>query len=252
MGNPATEGAAQREVLFMMTCLCDAFYADVAKAAVEVLEHAGCHVRVPEDQTCCGQPPFNGGDFETSRGIVRHTAAVFQGALPIVVPSGSCAAMHQHGNALQFEGEDDREAIASMGHRTWELFDFLVREMGIRSWPGHLRRKIAIHHSCHTRGSQSGAAIRQLLGSIDGIELVEFGQEEQCCGFGGTFSVTFPNISSGMGQLKLEHILAEAPDVLVSGDMSCLMHLNGLASKAGRPIPHCHAVEILAEALKPT
>ncbi len=234
----------------MMTCLCDAFYADVAKAAVQVLEHAGCQVSVPPDQTCCGQPPFNGGDFEVSRKVARHTAAVFAGERPIIVPSGSCAAMHFHGNALQFEAQPDREGVDSLGKRTWEIFDFLVHGLGLMSWPGVLPpRRIAIHHSCHTRGTHTGGAIRTLLGSIEGVELIEFGQDEQCCGFGGTFSVSFPHISAGMGTLKLDHILDAKPDLLVSGDMSCLMHLNGLATKQGREIPHRHAVEILAESL---
>lgn len=238
-----------REVLFMMTCLCDAFYGDVAEASLHVLEHAGCDVSVPEDQTCCGQPPFNGGDFETSRQVARYTAGVFSGARPIIVPSGSCAAMHLHGNPLQFDKEPHTDPIDSLKQRTWEIFDFLVHGLGITQWPGKIERRIAIHHSCHTRGTQTGTAIRTLLGSIEGVELLEFGQAEQCCGFGGTFSVSFPNISAGMGQLKLDHILEAEPDLLVSGDMSCLMHLNGLAERQGRAIPHQHAVQVLAEAL---
>lgn len=238
---------AGKDVLFMMTCLCDAFYAGTAKAAVRVLEHAGCQVDIPEDQTCCGQPPFNGGDFETSRQVARHTASVFSGPRPVIVPSGSCAAMHVHGNPLQFESETNCEAVQSLAHRTWELFDFLVHGLAITSWPGVLHKRIAIHHSCHTRGTGTGEAMRTLLGSISGVELVEFGQDEQCCGFGGTFSVTFPHISSEMGTLKLDHILETEPDFLVSGDMSCLMHLNGLAARQKRPLQHRHAVEILAE-----
>lgn len=235
----------------MMTCLCDAFYAGVAEATVRVLEAAGCQVHVPEDQTCCGQPPFNGGDFESSRRVAQHTAKVFGGELPIIVPSGSCAAMHLHGNGLQFEDQpkESRAGVESLANRTWEVCDFLVHGLGKRSWPGRLERKLAIHDSCHTRGSGTGAAMRTLLGSIPGVELIEVGQAEQCCGFGGTFSVTFPHISAGMGTLKLDEIHEKKPDMLVSGDMSCMMHLNGLAEKQGRALPHRHAVQILAEAL---
>ena len=233
----------------MMTCLCDAFYADVTKATMQVLEQVGCRVTVPEAQTCCGQPPFNGGDFETSRKVARHTAKVFAGEQPIIVPSGSCAAMHLHGNFLQFESEKDWDPVKSLANRTWELFDFLVHGLGITTWPGKFEGKVAIHHSCHTRGTRSGDAMRTLLGSIQGVELVEFGQGEQCCGFGGTFSVSFPNISAGMGRLKLEHVEEAKPDVLVSGDMSCLMHLNGLAERQGRTLPHQHAVELLASTI---
>ena len=245
----STDRPVGKDVFFMMTCLCDAFYADVARAAVEILEHVGCRVHVPEDQTCCGQPPFNGGDFKTSREIARHTAKVFAGDWPIIVPSGSCAAMQFHGNALQFEDQSDSGELTAMGNRTWELFDYLVHGLGLTDWQGTLEKRVAIHHACHTRGTQTGAAIETLLGSIEGIELLPFGQGEQCCGFGGTFSVTFPNISAGMGTLKLDHVLDQQPDLLVSADMSCLMHLSGLAEKQQRPIPHQHATQVLRAAL---
>lgn len=245
-----TQRPVSKEVQFMMTCLCDAFYADVAKASIEVLEHAGCTVDVPRDQTCCGQPAFNGGDFEHSRRIAQHTAEVFAGNQPVIVPSGSCAAMHFHGHRLQFENEPPCEPVTSLAGRTWELFDFLVNGLGFTTWPGRLAQRVALHHSCHTRSTATGAAMLTLLGSIEGLELVEFGQGEQCCGFGGTFSVTFPHISEGMGNLKLDHIHSAQPDVLVSGDMSCLMHLHGLAERQNKPpLPHRHAVELLIASL---
>lgn len=233
----------------MATCLCDAFYAEAAQAAVEILEHAGCEVIFPEDQTCCGQPPFNSGDFATSRKIARHTLTQFSGDLPIIVPSGSCAAMQQHGNALQFDGETDAAAMADMGRRTWEVTDFIVNGLGLTSWPGHVNKRIALHHSCHTRGSGTARAMELLLGSIEGVTLVPFGQGEQCCGFGGTFSVTFPNISREIGLLKWEHVLQAQPEWLVSGDMSCLMHLSGIGEKNDRSIPVRHVAQILKEAL---
>jgi L-lactate dehydrogenase complex protein LldE len=238
-----------KKVLLMATCLCDAFFDDVAKATVEVLEHAGCEVVFPEDQTCCGQPPFNGGDFEASRRIVRHNLDVFTDDLPIIVPSGSCAAMCFHGAPLEFEGEPDRQAVVDMGNRTWELADYLVNGLGIGGWPGQINQSIAFHHSCHTRGTATGEASLALLKAIDGIELQEFGQGEQCCGFGGTFSVTFPHISGEMGRVKLDHALASNPDWLVSADMSCLMHLKGLANHEGRPLTVRHVVQVLRDAL---
>ncbi|MEM7384620.1 MAG: (Fe-S)-binding protein [Verrucomicrobiota bacterium] len=234
----------------MITCLSDAFFPDTAKDAVLVLEHLGCTVHLPENQTCCGQPAFNSGDFPVSRQVARHTADVFAGELPIIVPSGSCAAMHFHGHALQFENQPEEPAIDSLANRTWEIFDFIVHGLGITEWGGHFPHKVAIHHSCHTRGTRTGEALRTLLNSISDLELVEFGQPEQCCGFGGTFSVHFPNISSGMGQLKLDHLLEQSPDRLTSADMSCLMHLVGLAEKQGRALPYQHGIQILREALQ--
>src|SRR5690606_26271761 len=104
---------------------------------------------------------------------------------------------------------------------------FIVNALGITKWPGRFEARVAFHRSCHSRGTQSGEATTTLLSSIAGLELVPFGEGEQCCGFGGTFSVSFPNVSTGMGTLKLDHIRAASPDFVVSGDMSCLMHLGG-------------------------
>mgnify|MGYP002528226094 CR=1 FL=1 len=109
--------------------------------------------------------------------------------------------------------------------------------------------KIAFHHSCHSRGTKTGEATTQLLQSIENVELVSFGQAEQCCGFGGTFAVTFPHISGQMGTLKLDHVLEQKPDLMCSADLSCLMHLGGLATVQGRQTPYKHAVQILREAL---
>jgi L-lactate dehydrogenase complex protein LldE len=238
-----------RRVQLMATCLCDAFHDDVAAATVEVLEHLGCEVVFPEGQTCCGQPAFNSGDWPSSRKVVRHTAQVFASPDPVIVPSGSCAAMLFHGAPLEFEHEPDRAAVEALGLRTWELGDFIVNGLGVRSWPGKFDGSVALHRSCHTRGTASSEAVALLVGSIEGVHLVEFGEGEQCCGFGGTFSVGFPNISAAMGDLKLEHVRAAKPDVLVSGDMGCLMHLRGLAAREGTPLRALHFAQFLRDTI---
>jgi L-lactate dehydrogenase complex protein LldE len=252
MANAALNRPVARKVLLMGTCLCDAFFDDVARASVEVLEHLGVEVVFPEDQTCCGQPAFNSGDWKASRKVACFTAKVFAGDLPVIVPSGSCAAMHFHGNPLQFEDCPD-PAVDSLARRTWEIMDFIVHGLGVTSWPGSLAQptRVAFHRSCHTRGTRSGEATAGLLESVGNLTLLPFGQAEQCCGFGGTFAVTFPHISGRMGSLKLDHLLELEPDMLTSGDMSCLMHLGGLATAQGRQIPYRHAVQILRDALTP-
>lgn len=242
---------ADRRVQFMATCLCDAFYDEAAVAAVEVLEHAGCVVEFPEGQTCCGQPAFNGGDWPASRQVVRHTVQTFAGDLPVVVPSGSCAAMLLHGAPLEFEREGDAPAVAALGRRTWELCDFLVHGLGLTSWGGRYPARVVFHRSCHSRGTRSSAAAELLLRSIDGLELIEFGEGEQCCGFGGTFSVGFPHISGAMGTLKLEHLLERRPEIILSADLSCLMHLGGLAERAGQKLRTMHVAQLLAAARNP-
>ena len=239
-----------KRVQLMATCLCDAFYDDVAVATVQVLEHLGVEVVFPDGQTCCGQPAFNGGDWPASRKVVRHSVKTFAGDEPVVVPSGSCAAMMFHGTVLEFEKEPDLGEVEALGRRTWELGDFIVNGLGVKTWPGRFAATVAFHRSCHSRGTGSSAAAATLLGSVAGLKIVEFGEGEQCCGFGGTFSVAFPNISASMGALKLDHLRAVKPDVLVSGDMSCMMHLGGLAKEEGKPIKTMHLAQVLRDALK--
>lgn len=241
---------AEKHVQLMATCLCDAFFDDVGRAAVETLEYLGCAVEFPEDQTCCGQPAFNGGDWNASRKVVRHTVGVFEGEDPVVVPSGSCAAMIFHGALLEFEKEKDLPEVRQLANRTWELADYIVNGLGIKEWPGSFPYKVAFHRSCHTRGTASGDASIQLLSSIEGLELVEFGEGEQCCGFGGTFSVSFPNVSAAMGKLKLEHVMAAEPNYLVSSDMGCMLHLGGILDKGGKALPRLHVGQVLRDALK--
>ena len=148
------------------------------------------------------------------------------------------------------EGEAERAGTAELAQRTWELGDFVVRGLGVARWPGRLAMRIAFHRSCHSRGTAYADGALTLLRSIEGVEVVEIGEGEQCCGFGGTFSVAFPQISRGMGTLKIEHVLATAPDVLVSGDSSCLMHVAGLADRTGRPLRTLHLAQVLRDALR--
>jgi L-lactate dehydrogenase complex protein LldE len=234
----------------MATCLCDAFYDDVARATVEVLEHLGVEIDFPEGQTCCGQPAFNGGDWPASRKVVRHTLRTFAGEVPVLLPSGSCAAMLRHGAPLEFEKEADLPEVQKLAARTWEFADFVVNALGVKTWSGRYDAKIAFHRNCHNRGTGSEEASLALLSSISGVTVVPFGEQEQCCGFGGTFSVAFPHLSSSMGTLKLDHVRAVQPDVLVSGDMSCLMHMGGLAQKEGKPLKTQHIAQILRDALR--
>jgi L-lactate dehydrogenase complex protein LldE len=241
--------ASTRRVSLMATCLCDAFFDDVAQATVEVREHLGCEVAFPEDQTCCSQPAFNAGDWPAARRVARHTQEVFRGDDTVVVPSGSCARMVDHGALLLFENEPDRPAALGLAHRTWELCDFIVRELGVTRWPGRLKARVAFHRSCHSRGTQYAESAMTLLRSIDGVDVVPFGEGEQCCGFGGTFSVGFPHISRAMGSLKIDHVLEAKPDLLVSADASCLMHIGGLADKLERQLERRHVAVVLRDAL---
>lgn len=240
-----------KQVQFMITCLCDTFYDNVAKASVELLEHLGCIVDVPDAQTCCGQPAFNAGDWEATRKVIRHTMQAFKGDQPIIIPSGSCAHMVHHGYQLVFENgtEAEKKAAHALANRTWEICDFVVNGLGIQTWPGRFDGKISLHRSCHTRGSDTCSAALQLLRSIEGMEILEFDESEQCCGFGGTFSVAYPNTSAAMGTLKIDKLTAVKPDLIGAVDMACMLHLSGLAERQKRPFRKLHVVEILMQAL---
>lgn len=247
MANPTARPLSKR-VLLMGTCLCDAFYDDVARATVEVLEHLGYSVDFPENQTCCGQPAFNSGDWPASRKVAKHTAGVFSGDLPVIVPSGSCAAMNRHGNLLQFEENPDA-AVTSLADRTWEAIDFIFNGIGIKTWPGKFERptRIAFHRSCHSRGTETGAAVRTLLASIGNAEVIPFGQAEQCCGFGGTFSVKHPAISGAMVNDKVDDIQRTGAARVIAGDCGCLMNITGAADRRGLPLAGQHLAEFIWE-----
>ena len=155
-----------------------------------------------------------------------------------------------HGAPLAFEKEEDLPQVQALANRTWELIDFIVNGLGITEWPGQYNGVITVHRSCHLRGSKSGDAITTLLSSIDGLELGEFDEQEQCCGFGGTFSVSFPNISKNMGELKVENLTACKPDAVAAADMGCMMHFGGIMEKQGEKVERLHVAQILRDSLK--
>ena len=236
----------------MATCLADALFDDVARATVEVLEAAGCKVSFPEGQTCCGQPPFNAGDFGGARKLLAHTAEVFEDPRPVVTPSASCAAMVRHGAQLAFESQPREAArLEALGARTFELGTFLVDGLGIRSWPGRYHAQAVLHESCHGRGTPSPAAARVLLSSIEGLDLVDVDEPEQCCGFGGTFSVAFPTVSAGIGIRKRREVARVGAREVISADASCLMHLEGLGPHPDEraPVRFRHLAQVLRDAL---
>jgi len=229
---PAGIPSKNLPVYLMLTCLCDAFYPKVGLATVECLETLGYEVIFPEDQTCCGQPAFNSGDRNAARAVARHTLKVFQDAEQVLTPSGSCAAMIRWGFPQLFQDEKDQQAFQEFGSRTWELSEFLLQTPHSLPWPGRYPKKIAIHRACHLRELTPEAGPEPILRSIQDTELVDINFPEQCCGFGGTFAVTFPWISGQIGKVKLEDLTTSGAEEIVSSDMSCLMHLQGLQDKS--------------------
>lgn len=235
----------------MLTCLCDAFYPLAAAATVRCLEHRGYKVAFDGDQTCCSQPAFNSGDWKAARRVARHVLKVFSGAELLVSPSGSCTAMIRWGFPQLFRGEPELEQAVALGRRTWELGEFLALHEGLTAWPGKWSGRVALHKSCHLRELQPNRGAETLLSSLEGLELLPLQTPEQCCGFGGAFTVNFPWTSHEMGTSKLADLGRETPDAIASTDMGCAMHLDGMRRKnSGKGPRMCHFAEILAEGLE--
>ncbi len=226
----------------MLTCLCDAYYGNVGIATVKVLEHLGCEVHFDSRQTCCGQPPFNAGDWKQAREVANYAKEIlFSEDKVVVTPSASCAAMTREGYHLLFPDEEHPKA--------WELSEFIVHKLRRNSWETTktYKKRIAFHRACHGRGIGLTTEAENLIASIPGVELVLINNAEQCCGFGGAFCVVEPHLSTEIGQAKLVTLLENKPDEIVSGDMGCLMHLGGMLRKDGNKIRVRHYAEILAE-----
>jgi len=240
-------------VNFMATCLCDSIFSDAAQCAVSLLRRFGAKVEFPKNQTCCGQPAFNSGDFASARKVIMSTIDAFSGNdYPVVVPSASCAAMLFHSSKIAFRESDKatREKVDAFALRVWEFCDYLVNALGVEKIGGNLKAKIAVHNSCHGRGTQTPASLKKLLESINGVELLEFENSDSCCGFGGTFSVVFPQISSELGLAKVKAITAAKPDIVCAADTSCLLHQKGIAQRNGIEYPAMHAAQVFAKALE--
>lgn len=226
-------------VRLMLTCLADTFYGEVGIATVRVLEALGHRVEFPEEQTCCGQPPFNSGDWKTAREVAGHCLTCFAGDGAVVTPSASCAAMIRHGYHELFPHRGSYP-------RCFEFSEFLM-ETGFESWPSVGLSQVGLHVACHGRMLGLGDTTQRVLAGVSGLEVVEFENPEQCCGFGGAFAVSHGTISAGIGREKLRTAPAGLP--VVSTDMGCLMHLRGLAQRESVPFESMHLAQLLARAL---
>jgi L-lactate dehydrogenase complex protein LldE len=238
---------SQRVSLFV-TCVVDQLFPKVGLAIADVLERVGYEVDFPEAQTCCGQPAFNSGYRDEARQVALHFLKVFQGNTPIVIPSGSCCSMvSHHFRDLFAEDEKLLAQIEALEHRVWEFSRFLTEFAGIEDVHARFDGVVTYHDSCHAlRELKIKNGPRRLLSHVRGLELKEMDIAEECCGFGGTFSVKFPEVSGGMARTKIDSILRTGAGTVVSIDSSCLMQLQGALTKAGHNIRTMHLAEILA------
>jgi L-lactate dehydrogenase complex protein LldE len=234
------------------TCLVNEIDPGVGMAAVRLLERLGHRVEVPLAQTCCGQPAYNAGFHDEARAAARHTVRVLAATSgPVVIPSGSCADMVIHQYEVLFRDEPEwREKAHAVAARCRELSQFLAEEWPAMSARPRLAARVAYHPSCHLlRGLGVRDAPLALLRSVEGVSLAEVKDQEECCGFGGLFSVKQPEISGDMLDRKLASLGASGADRLVSCDLGCLLHLAGGLRRRGAAVVVQHLAQLLDEAL---
>jgi L-lactate dehydrogenase complex protein LldE len=223
------------KVSLFIPCFIDRFYPQVGMAIVEVLERCGCEVDVPEGQTCCGQPAFNSGYWDEARSVAEHSLNVFAKSEVIVSASGSCGAMMKVFFPELFKGTPRYEESLKLGDKVYEFSSFLVNVLNVTDVGARFDAKVSFHDGCHgLRELGVKAEPRQLLSHVKGLSLIEMKDGETCCGFGGTFAVKFPAISTAMGEVKCTNLHETGADYLISNDSSCLMHLQGLIDRQAK------------------
>jgi L-lactate dehydrogenase complex protein LldE len=232
----------------MITCLNDLFFPEVGLATVRVLGRLGVTVQVPAGQTCCGLPLFNSGYHREAARVAARTVGLFRGAEHVVVPSGSCAWMvkKEYPALVRHHGGPAEDAAALAG-RTWELSQFVTGVLGVDRVASPFRGRATYHDSCHLlRGLGEARSPRALLRGIPGAELVELPEADQCCGFGGSFSVRLPEVSTAILERKLDAIEATGARCVVACDAGCLMQMAGGLGRRGSAVRALHLAEVLA------
>lgn len=239
---------ARPRVGLFVTCLANLFRPSVAFAAVELLERAGCTVEVPAAQVCCGQPALNNGDFADTRAIARQIIAAFGGFDYAVAPSGSCIGTIRNDYPVLFADDPEWGPRAqTLAARAYELTSFLTDVLGLSAVAARFEATATYHDSCSgLRDLGVKQQPRKLLASVSGLRLSEMRDGETCCGFGGTFCIKYPEISAKMVSDKVSNIEATGADVLLGGDLGCLLNLAGRLKRLGKPTRVYHVAEVLA------
>jgi len=239
-----------QKVQLFITCLTEQFYPGVLKKMIGILEKLDVEPVFPEDQTCCGQPFFNSGFQSEARKMAAGWLKTFgRSDLPVVSPSGSCVDMiHHHYPELFPAGSAEHDLAVDLAGRTFELTDFLVNQLRVVDVGASYPHKVTYHASCHQlRGLGLKSEPKQLLRAVRGLELVDLPEEDVCCGFGGVFSVVYPEVSRSMMENKVKNIQRSGAEAVVACDAGCLMIIGGGLNKAGSPIKALHIIDILAE-----
>ena len=238
-----------RRVGLFVTCLVDMMRPRIGFAALKLLEGAGFEVVVPATQTCCGQPGWNSGERSSARALAEKLIGEFEGCDYLVAPSGSCTGMIKTHYPALFESEGAWLArVDALAAKSWELTDFLVNVARLELPPGRFRGTITYHDSCAgLRELGVKQQPRRLLAKIPGVTLVEMKDSETCCGFGGTFSIKFGEISAAMAETKCENVAASGAGAVVLSDLGCMLNIEGRLRRRGDETTRVlHVAEVLA------
>lgn len=222
-------------IALFVTCLVDLMRPEIAFAAIKLLEHAGCEVVVPPDQTCCGQPAYNSGDRRSAHRLAERVLEQLEGYDYVVIPSGSCAGMIKVHYADLFSDDPGlKHRLVDLGPRIYELSDFLANVMQVENVPGKLSGAVTYHDSCSgLRELGVCAQPRQLLKLMPGVEVREMKDARACCGFGGTFSLKYGAVSSAIVDEKIGNIQATSAQAVVLGDLGCILNIEGRLRRLG-------------------
>ncbi|GGF99700.1 (Fe-S)-binding protein [Paenibacillus abyssi] len=236
-------------VSLFITCLSDLLYSEVGESVVRILSDYGCDVDFPEAQTCCGQPAFNSGYQDEAREVARNLIRAFEHSDYVVSPSGSCTGMVHHYYPYLFENEPEWKAKAeALVGKMYEFSQFLVQVLGVTDLGASFPHKVTYHPSCHAmRLLGVKEEPMKLLSCVDSIDFVELPKKEDCCGFGGTFSVKMADMSEAMVCEKAVNVCSTGAEVLVGTDMGCLMNIGGRLNKEGQPVRVMHLAQLLEE-----
>jgi L-lactate dehydrogenase complex protein LldE len=238
------------KITLFIPCFIDQVHPQVGISVVKILEKLGHTVDYPEEQTCCGQPAFNSGLWDEARAVAQQALKAFRNAEIVVTPSGSCGAMMRVFYPDLFKGTPQHDEARALAAKTWEFSEFLVKKLGVTDLGASFAAKATFHDGCHSlREMGVKTEPRELLKHVRGLELIEMNPPETCCGFGGTFSVKFPMISSAMGEGKCAAIGETNADYVISLDSSCLMHIQGMLDRQGKKVRGLHLAEVLASSL---
>jgi len=238
------------KVSLFIPCLTDQFFPQVGINLYKVLKKAGAEVDYPTEQTCCGQPAFNSGYHAEAIELAQRFLKVFRNSQYIVAPSGSCTSMVKMFYPEILEDPGLHELLHDITTKTYEFSDFLVNVMGVKDLGVHFPHKVTYHDACHLlRELKVKEAPRDLMRHVRGLELIEMEESESCCGFGGTFSVKYPEISTAMAEDKAATIVRTGAEFVVANDSSCLMQIGGYLSRNGFAAKPIHLADLLGKNL---